>query len=420
MSKLLRILFVEDSDHDMALQVRLFKNVGYEIQCERVDSPRGLLEKLDKPWDLIISDYSMPHFNGSDALRLVRTLGVETPFIFVSGTIGEETAVAALKQGAQDYLMKSNLNRLVPTVERELREAEQRRERKQLEKQVSELQRFEAVGRLAGGVAHDFNNVIGAIMGWADMGLGDATQGSITQERFQKIKQQAERAAALTRQLLAFARRQILQLGAVDLNQLIREELGLFKSLLPTRSTIQLDLAQDLNPIWADPGQIRQMLINLCLNARDAMPDSGCLSLRTSNLEIEKDNPPTHPDVRAGRYALLHVADTGVGIGPSLLDHIFEPFFTTRETGRGLGLATVHGIVKQHHGFVQADSGTSVGTMFRVYLPAVDAPPEQAQASDSASQDATKDNDDVRDATPLMLSGHAHDHPLDWNRFRNR
>lgn len=412
MNKLLQILFIEDSDDDMALQVRLFENEGYDIQFERVDSPRSLLEMLDKKWDLIISDYSMPNFNGKDALRLVRTLGVETPFIFVSGTIGEETAVAALKEGAQNYLMKSNLNRLVPTVERELREAEQRRERKHLEKQVNELQRFESIGRLAGGVAHDFNNVIGAIMGWAEMGLGESAQGSSAQERFQKIKQQADRAAGLTRQLLAFARRQILQPRAVDLNQVVRNQVGALKNIIGRQNTIQLDLPDDVRPIWADPTQIEQVVINLSLNAQDAMPDGGCLSISTSNVELTEECLREHLNGCTGSFARLRVEDTGTGIDPKFLDQIFEPFFTTKETGRGLGLATVHGIVKQHEGFVEVGPGTHIGTRFSVYLPlAKEGSQAQATASTAVSQQVKRtilmaeDHEEVRETTRLLLEG---------------
>ena len=163
------VLFIDDSEDDVALQVRLLRQAGYDLEFERVDSPPALTAALNQKWHVIISDYSMPHFMGTDALKLVRDRGLDIPFLFVSGTMGEETAVMALKNGAQDYLTKTNLGRLIPAVQREMREAEERRHRQGLEKQIHQLQRFEAIGRLAGGVAHDFNNVIGVIMGYSEM-----------------------------------------------------------------------------------------------------------------------------------------------------------------------------------------------------------------------------------------------------------
>jgi len=322
----LRVLFIEDSEDDAALQVRLLAQAGYDVFHERVDSPEGLAQALARPWDIVISDYSMPHFRGTDALTITRQKGLDVPFIFVSGTIGEDSAVAALKIGAQDYLMKSNLGRLVPSVERELRESEERRQRKRLEEQVHQLQRFEAIGRLAGGVAHDFNNVIGAIMGWADVGVRAAEQGSDLQDKFLKIRSQADRASGLTRQLLAFARRQMLQTCNTNLNELAKEEISLLRNVIGERIDIQMNLAGDLSIIWADPGQIEQVLMNLCLNARDAMPDGGRLLIETKNVEVGEDYQRTHAYAVPGRYVLLKVLDSGTGMDTETLTHIFEPF----------------------------------------------------------------------------------------------
>ncbi len=371
MGTALRVLFIEDSEDDTALQVRMLRQAGYDIDFKRVDSPSALKEVLDQRWDLIISDYSMPHFTGTDALRLVRDRDSEIPFIFVSGTIGEDAAVAALKVGAQDYLMKANLSRLIPAVRRELREAEERRQRRHLEQHVHQLQRFEAIGRLAGGVAHDFNNMIGAILGWADMGYEEASPGSRVQERFQMIGAQAKRAAGLTRQLLAFARRQILQPCNTSLNDLVRTAISLLRNVIGERIEIQTALAQDLWVTWADPTQIEQILMNLCLNARDAMPGGGRLLIETQNVEIGEDYLRVHAYALPGRYVLLRVSDTGTGMDAATLEHIFEPFFTTKEMGKGtgLGLATVYGIVKQHKGFIDVDSAPGQGSLFRVYLP---------------------------------------------------
>ena len=412
MDRTLRVLFIEDSDDDTALQVRVLWQAGYQIEYLRVDGPRELIKALNEKWDLIISDYSMPHFTGSDALKIVRDQDLDLPFIFVSGTIGEDTAVAALKFGAQDYLMKTNLSRLVPSVQRELREADERKQRRRLEQQVNQLQRFEAIGRLAGGVAHDFNNVIGAILGWAEMGLEETAQDSRIQERFLKIRSQAERAANLTRQLLAFARRQILQPCNTDLNSLVRESVGLLRNIIGERIEISLQLTSDLCVAWADPSQVEQILMNLCLNARDAMPDGGKLSIETRNVEIEKDYQRVHAWALPGRYVMLGVSDNGTGIDPAVLEHIFEPFFTTKEMGKGtgLGLATVYGIVKQHKGFIDVDSKPGEGTTFMVYLPigdgeakTADKVPEIALRGEQERILFAEDNRALREATEEVL-----------------
>ena len=370
----LRVLFIEDCDDDAMLQVRMLRQAGYDVSFERVDTAVALTRALDSKWEIIISDYFMPHFNGTQALQMVRAFRLDVPFIFVSGTIGEEAAVAALKVGAQDYLMKTNLQRLVPSVRRELREAEERRQRRRLEQQVSQLQRFEAIGRLAGGVAHDFNNMIGAIMGWTDMACDEAEPGSRIQSHLHKIRSQADRAAALTRQLLAFARRQILQPRNINLNDLVKDEINLLCKIIGERVEVRSKFEDDPCVICADPTQIEQVLMNLCLNARDAMPAGGPLVIETCYVQVDDVFCRTHPYASPGRYALLRVSDAGIGMDPSILDHIFEPFFSTKATGEGtgLGLATVYGIVKQHKGFITVDSSVNAGATFYVYLPAAE------------------------------------------------
>jgi len=264
----LRVLIVEDSQDDTALLVRELRRGGYEPTFERIDTPTAMSAAVDsRQWDLVICDYSMPQFSGIDALRLLRDKGSEAPFIFLSGTIGEETAIAALKQGAQDYVMKDNLKRLLPAIQRELGEAEQRRERKRLEHQVQELQKFEAIGRLAGGIAHDFNNALGVIIGWAQLGYDDVPANSPLRENFERIRDQAQHSAGLTRQLLAFARRQVLQPRSLNLNGLVSETTGLLNTAIGEQTELKLALAPDLQMTMADPTQIEQVLMNLCLNA---------------------------------------------------------------------------------------------------------------------------------------------------------
>src|SRR5216683_1289276 len=283
----LRVLMIEDSEDDAALLVRELRRGDYDVQLERVDESSALESAFDKQtWDLILSDFSMPHFSGTDALRILRSKGCEIPFIFVSGTIGEETAVAALREGAQDYLMKTNLKRLVPAVQRVLREAEERENRKKMEQQVQQLQKFEAIGKLAGGIAHDFNNVIGAILGWAEMGCQEEQPGTVSHNRFQKIRDQANWAGRLTSQLLAFARRQMLQPRKTDLNTLVVEGMSLLRRVIGEQIEVRVVAGPDLSVAMVDPAQIEQVLMNLCLNARDAMPHGGRLIIETQNIEI--------------------------------------------------------------------------------------------------------------------------------------
>ena len=248
-------------------------------------------------------------------------------------------------------------------------------ERLALEKQLLQAQKFEAIGQLAGGIAHDFNNMIGAIMGWSDIGMEETVEGARLRRHFQKIHQQAERAAALTRQLLAFARRQILEPRNIDLNQSVGSTLNLLETVIGRNIELKTSLAADLSLVRADPTHIEQVLMNLCINARDAMPDGGSLAIETSNVSFDTEYCLGQPSARPGKFVMLSVTDTGIGMDAATLDRIFEPFFTTKEFGKGtgLGLATVYGIAHQHGGFTRAQSELGTGSTLRVYLPV--APP---------------------------------------------
>ena len=409
----IRVLIIEDSEDDALLIARELKSGGYDVKFQRVDSTGALARACDsQDWDLIISDHSMPHFSGTDALTLVRSKNLDTPFIFVSGTIGEETAVAAMKNGAQDYVMKGNLKRLVTAVQRELREAEQRKERERLQKHVQQLQKFEAIGRLSGGIAHDFNNMIGAILGWAELGYEDSPAGTKARERFRKIREQSQRAAKLTAQLLAFGRRQILQPRKVNLNLFIHEEMSFLGKVIGENIEVKIQEAQDLQVIQADPTQLQQVFMNLCLNARDAMPAGGQLKIETCNVAIKEQ--PGGPDAHAsaGNYVLMTVTDTGIGMDEATAQRIFEPFFTTKQVGKGtgLGLSTVYGIVKQHLGFIYADTQPGKGTSFRVYFPAESGVHEPREVIDnsqalkgSGAILLVEDDDGLRESVQEML-----------------
>jgi len=244
-------------------------------------------------------------------------------------------------------------------------------ERLALHKQLLQAQKFEVFGQLAGGIAHDFNNMIGAILGWAELGLDETEPESRLHRHFDKVRHQAIRAASLTRQLLAFARRQILEPRNMDLNQSITETLSLLEKVIGSNIEIKTQLAADLALLRADPTQVEQILMNPCINARDAMPDGGRLRIETSSVSFDEKSSASHAFALPGNYNLLAVTDTETGMDAATLDRVFEPFFTTKEIGKGtgLGLATVYGIVQQHGGFLQVQSKLGAGSTFRVYLP---------------------------------------------------
>jgi two-component system cell cycle sensor histidine kinase/response regulator CckA len=242
-----------------------------------------------------------------------------------------------------------------------------------LERQLLQAQKFETIGQLAGGVAHDFNNVIGAILGWAEIGQEQSSGHPEIAERFARIREQANRAAALTRELLAFASRQTLRPRPLDLNGVMQGLASLLGKVIDSNIEIKV-VPGSLPLVKADPTQIEQVLMNLCLNARDAMPQGGQLVMETELAQLDESFCRFYPDVIPGRYAVLSVSDTGVGMREEIRERIFEPFFTTKERGKatGMGLATVHGILKQHGGFIHVYSEPGLGSLFQVYLPAME------------------------------------------------
>jgi len=249
--------------------------------------------------------------------------------------------------------------------------AEDVTELRAMERQLRQAQKFEAIGQLAGGIAHDFNNVVGAILGWAELGLEQNRANPQIADRFARIREQAERAAALTRELLAFARRQVLQPQAVDINAITSGLVSFLDKVIGRDIELKV-ITASVDAVKADPTQLEQVLMNLCLNARDAMPDGGRLQVETEMVELDDSYCRFYPYVTAGRYAVLSVSDTGIGMDSETRERIFEPFFTTKEPGKGtgMGLATAYGIVKQHGGFIHVYSEPGQGSLFRVYLPA--------------------------------------------------
>ncbi|PYT63268.1 MAG: hypothetical protein DMG35_04695 [Acidobacteria bacterium] len=249
-------------------------------------------------------------------------------------------------------------------------------ERRLLENQLQQARRMEAVGRLAGGVAHDFNNLLTIIKGYVDLALKRCVEQPELRGNIQRIEDAAERAVTLVRQLLAFSRKQVLKPKVLDLNSIVLNMDKLVRRLMSETIEMKTQIGKNLGAVKADPGQIEQVILNLIVNARDAMPNGGKLVIETGNVELDSTFSHDQASVKPGPYVMLSVTDTGIGMGAETLAHIFEPFYTTKESSRGtgLGLSTVYGIVKQSGGHVSVYSEAGKGTTFKVYLPRVDDP----------------------------------------------
>ena len=488
----LRILALEDEPSHAELIRASIEAEGIGCAIARVQTETDFAAALDEgKVDLICADYSSPGFNGMRALSMARSKCPDVPFLFVSGTLGEDAAIETLRNGASDYVPKSKLAGLGSAVRRALQQAAERRERrvveerlreqaallelapdaiivrdledriqfwslgaqrlygwttaecvgakmhekvfadlagfeaakaavlkngqwqgefehrtsngkkvrvssrwtllrdsdgepkrclvintditetKRLESQALRAQRMESVGRLASGVAHDLNNVLAPILISVPM-----LRWGLSQAEFEKmlatIELSARRGADLVKQLLILGRGVEGERAAVRMESLVGEMVGIAQETFPKSIQIRSDLPKELWPVTGDPTQLRQVLLNLCVNARDGMPEGGVLSMAASNLSLDEQYASMNPEAAAGHYVALTVADTGTGIRPEILDKIFDPFFTTKGAGQGsgLGLSTTLSIVKSHGGFITVHSEEGKGTRFEVFLPA--------------------------------------------------
>jgi signal transduction histidine kinase len=309
---------------------------------------------------------------------VARTQLPDIPYIFVSGSIGEERAVDILRAGATDYILKHNLVRLGPAIERALRDAAERRERSRLQAQFEQSQRMEAIGLLAGGIAHDFNNLLTVITGYVDLGIDSLGPDEPLRRNLEEVRNAADRATSLTRQLLAFSRRQSTSPRLMDLNDVIQQSGSLLRRVLREDIVFETRLSTDECVILADVTQIEQVLMNLVVNSRDAMPDGGRLTVTSGAVDLGLEDIPAGWDLVAGRFAFVEVADTGTGMHPDVRARIFEPFFTTKSQGKGtgLGLAMVYGIVRQSGGLVLVESELGRGSVMKILFPLAKGRPE--------------------------------------------
>ena len=414
--KMVRILMLEDSQIDAELiRERIIRTLdAFEVvQVVLRDEFEAALDET--AFDLVLADYSLPGFDGMAALDIVRQTAPETPFIVVSGVLGEEFAIEALKRGATDYVLKQRLTRLPAAMRRALSEAHERRERRlaqerlhdtlralreneehvrrlnetlerrveertrELEAQIEErerveatlrqMQRLEAVVQLTSGVAHDFNNLLTVILGNLDF-LAAGVDDPRMRRRLQHIHDAAERGSKLTAQLLAFSRRQRLEPKPLDLNQTVQGMSDLLKSTMGGSVRVETISKPDLWPALVDPTQIEPVILNLAINARDAMAVGGRLTVETANVTLTKA-PQRPEEPPPGDYVMVSVTDTGSGIPSEVLAKVFEPFFTTKEIGKGsgLGLSQVLGFAQQSGGGVCIESRIGEGTSVKVYLP---------------------------------------------------
>lgn len=501
---MLRVLLLEDNPRDADLSIRMLSEAEFQFTAVVSRDSQEFKELLEKqPYDLILGDYRLPGWTGLEALRWLRSAGIMTPFILVTGTLGDELAIECIKAGADDYVLKENLDRLPVAVrralsdqqlrlerdwaEKELRESENQyrllfhanphpmwvfdpetlrflavnsaavhhygysvseflsmtvkdirpaeevprflerikdgtfgsvehyheiwrhrkkngdlidaeissqpitfravraalvlamdvTEHRKLEQQFRYAQKMEAIGRLAGGVAHDFNNLLMVISSHTQLirdHLGDP--GRI--DRYMNhITSAIDRATLLTRQLLAFGRKQLQELRILDLNSIVPEFCKMLPGLLGTDIEVVVRTSQRECLVYSDKTQIEQVIMNLVVNARDAMPKGGTLTIETDRMRLGREYFPSHGvDAKPGNYVMLAVTDTGTGMDAHTQSQIFEPFFTTKEPGKGtgLGLSTVYGIVKQSGGYTWVYSEMGIGTTFKVYLPFVETP----------------------------------------------
>ena len=401
----LRLLLIEDSLTDQLIFGHALKEdalPAFEVVWVRSLS-EARTRLADGHYDIIVTDLGLPDSEGISTYRSVQSASRGIPIIVLTGLEDGELGHTAVREGAQDYLVKGEMTGR--GLRRSIRYAI---ERAQMETQLRHAQRMEAVGQLAGGIAHDFNNLLTVILGHGHALKNESLSASEAAESVQEILASGQRAADLTRQLLTFSRRQVFNPRVLDLNLMIGDLCRMLRRILGSNITIELQLSGEPMQVRADLGMLEQVLMNLTVNARDAMPEGGKLKLHTGRVRL----PAPGSSATLKDVVRLVVTDTGCGMEPETLQRIFEPFFTTKDVGRGtgLGLATVQTIVDQHEGWLSVSSKAGQGTTFAIYLPYQTTPAVSIPAATPDSAPGTgelilvvEDEEPLRDMTVSFL-----------------
>ncbi|HID77709.1 MAG TPA: response regulator [Planctomycetaceae bacterium] len=416
-----RILVVDDKPDNQALVSLVLEEQGHEV-LTAANGREGLQVAIAELPDVILLDVMMPDMSGIEVCRKLkedeRTRAV--PVILVTAMGLNENVVAGLDAGADDYVSKpfnaevlaarvraalrtkesydavAELNRQLRQEIEYRRQVEETLEKK--EAQLRQAQKMEAVGTLAGGIAHEFNNLLQAIRGYTTFAMDDLEPGQQAHQDLEQVVAAVDRAASLTSQLLRFSRAETLEREHLNLNDTVRIVIKMLRPLIGEHIDVEAHLGEDVCPVYADPGSLQQVLLNLCINARDAMPLGGKLTITTRTVVITDAESENYPDIGPGVYASIAVTDTGCGMPPEVKDRVFEPFFTTKGVGKGtgLGLAIVYGVVRQHKGTIDVYSEPGRGTTFRIYLPA---------SHEDVAATASGGHEDVPGGTETILIG---------------
>lgn len=371
MKQPLRVIHVEDSEEDSDLVKKLLLREGLACEIERVETHTQLVDLLfDSECDLILSDCTLPHFNGFKALEIALALKPHVPFIFVSGTIGEEAAIESLRNGATDYVLKKRLSRLVPAVRRALKETEERATSRALEKRLQQARRLQAVSTLAGGIAHDVNNLLMSMQQHVFLLAKECEHSASALEIIATLHETANRGSELMQQLLAFARKSEARFIFIDAYQHVKGIVDTLKTLLPPGVELILRMDEGLPPMFADPEHINRILTNLILNARDALPEGGHITVSTELVQFDPISPHLL-ELEDMSYICLKVADNGIGMDTATQLRVFEPFFTTKSltNNAGLGLPEIFGLMRIHNGLINIQSEPGKGTAVSLFFP---------------------------------------------------